>query len=245
MIVSVQPLANRRILVVEDEYLIAMDVKRWLIAAGATVVGPVPSADQALSLIAEERLTAAVLDVNVGLGDTAYPVAAVLEDLGVPYVFATGDVKLSDTEGFRHRPLLTKPYLEAVKLCDASIKIESIPSWGNPPRLLNEELVSALKVTRDYLFDQAQMRLMANNPRVLESHETSDPLRAHARSIGAMVRDLFGPFPKDFPHAPVTRIFMVSLNEIGDIDAMKRRVVKWCQAGPAPISITAKGAPPQ
>ncbi|MGC5779828.1 hypothetical protein [Methylobacterium sp. NFXW15] len=140
---------------------------------------------------------------------------------------------------------MAKPYLEAVKLCDDSIKIESIPSWGNPPRLLNEEIVSALKATRDYLFDQAQIRLMANNPRVLESHETSDPLRAHARSIATMVRDLFGPFPKDFPHAPVTRIFMVSLNENGDIDAMKRRVVKWCQAGPVPISITTKGALPQ
>lgn len=140
---------------------------------------------------------------------------------------------------------MAKPYLEAVELCDASIKIESIPSWGNPPHLLNEELVTALRVTRDYLFDQAQMRLMLNNPRVLESHETSDPLRAHARSIGAMVRDLFGPFPKDFPHAPVNRIFMVSLNETGDIDAMKRRVVKWCQAGPTPISTAAKGAPPR
>jgi DNA-binding response OmpR family regulator len=109
----VEPLAGRRILVVEDEYLIAMDVKDWLMAAGATVAGPVPSVDQALDLIKDEVLTAAVLDVNLGHGDTVYAVAAELGALGVPYLFATGDVRVSDANGYRDRPRLTKPYLEA------------------------------------------------------------------------------------------------------------------------------------
>ncbi len=83
-------LAGHRILVVEDEYLIARNVKRWLMAAGAVVVGPVPSVDQALDLIEDDGLAAAILDVNLGDGDTVYPVAAELGAMGVPYLLATG-----------------------------------------------------------------------------------------------------------------------------------------------------------
>ena len=108
-----RPLAGHRILVVEDEYLIAMDLKRWLLAAGATVAGPVPSVDQALDLIADGGLTGAVLDVNLGDGNTVYSVASELGARGLPYIFATGDVKLSDADVYRDRPRLTKPYLEA------------------------------------------------------------------------------------------------------------------------------------
>ena len=106
-------LAGRRILVVEDEYLIAMEVKRWLLAAGAEVVGPVPSVDQALDLIDDDGLHAAVLDVNLGDGDRVYPVADKLAAGGVPYLFATGDVMVIETSGYQHRPRVEKPYLEA------------------------------------------------------------------------------------------------------------------------------------
>jgi DNA-binding response OmpR family regulator len=105
------PLTGRRILVVEDEYLIASEVKRWLLAAGSEVLGPVPSADQALDLIEALRPDAAVLDVNLGEGDDAYPVADKLGVLGVPYLFATGDVKLADTSIYRNRPRLEKPFV--------------------------------------------------------------------------------------------------------------------------------------
>jgi CheY-like chemotaxis protein len=99
--------------VVEDEYLIAMGVKRWLQAAGSEVLGPVPSVDQALDLIEECRPDAAVLDVNMSYGEDVYPVADKLSVLGVPYLFATGDVRLTDTSVYRHRPRLEKPLLEA------------------------------------------------------------------------------------------------------------------------------------
>ncbi|MEE7446542.1 response regulator [Methylobacterium radiotolerans] len=105
-------LAGRRILVVEDEYLIASEVKRWLLAAGSEVLGPVPSVDQALDLIEDHRPDAAVLDVNLGDGDTVYPVADKLGVLGVPYLFATGDVRLPDTSVYRHRRRLEKPFLQ-------------------------------------------------------------------------------------------------------------------------------------
>lgn len=107
------PLAGRRILVVEDEYLIAVEVKRWLLAAGSEVMGPVPSVDQALDLVEDQHPDAAVLDVNLGNGDTAYPVAARLGSLGVPYLFATGDVRVTGATVEEGRPRLEKPFLQA------------------------------------------------------------------------------------------------------------------------------------
>ena len=69
--IPVQPaapnLAGRRILVVEDEFLLALDMETHLEAAGAEVVGPVPSlGDAALLLAIAPRLDGAVLDVNLG-----------------------------------------------------------------------------------------------------------------------------------------------------------------------------------
>lgn len=103
--------ARRRILVVEDEYLIASEVKRWLQAAGFEVLGPVPSVDQALDLIEGRRPDAAILDVNLGEGDNAYPLADKLGVMGVPYLFATGDVRLTDASAYRNRPRLEKPFV--------------------------------------------------------------------------------------------------------------------------------------
>jgi CheY-like chemotaxis protein len=100
-------------LVVEDEYLIAMDLKCWLQAAGYEVLGPVPSVGQALDLIEEHCPDAAVLDINLGYGDNSYPVADRLGLLSVPYLFATGDMKLADTSAYRGRPRLEKPVSEA------------------------------------------------------------------------------------------------------------------------------------
>jgi CheY-like chemotaxis protein len=116
------PLAGCRILVVEDEYLIAMEVKRWLQAAGAEVLGPVPSVDKALDLIDDQRPDAAVLDVNLGSGDDVYSVADKLTVLGVPYLFATAAVRLSDASVYRHRPQLDKPFSEG-ELVRALVKL--------------------------------------------------------------------------------------------------------------------------
>jgi CheY-like chemotaxis protein len=105
------PLVGRRILLVEDEYLIAETMEEWLSQAGAVVVGPVPSVKQALVLIEGEAgaLGGAVLDVNLGRGETAYPIADRLNELGVPYVFATGDVRIIDRPPHQGRPRLNKP----------------------------------------------------------------------------------------------------------------------------------------
>jgi len=106
-------LSGRRILLVEDEFMIAEIMEEWLNLAGAVVVGPVPTATQALRLIQTEReaLDGAVLDINLGDGQTAYPVADTLSVLGVPYMFATGDVQIADAPAYRGRPRLEKPVL--------------------------------------------------------------------------------------------------------------------------------------
>ncbi|WP_458098266.1 response regulator [Roseomonas sp. WA12] len=104
-------LVGRHILIVEDEYFIAEIMEDWLRRAGAEVVGPVPSVQQALVAIKAEagRLDAAVLDVNLGRGETAYAVADHLNQLGVPYLFATGDVRIIDHSAYCERPRLDKP----------------------------------------------------------------------------------------------------------------------------------------
>ena len=104
-------LAGRRILLVEDEFLIVEAMEMWLSQAGAVVVGPVPSVERALALIESEGagLDGAVLDVNLGQGETAYPIADRLNALGVPYLFATGDVRLIERPPHQGRPRLDKP----------------------------------------------------------------------------------------------------------------------------------------
>ena len=84
------PLRDRRILVVEDEYLIAMSLQDALENAGSVVVGPVPSVDKAIQKIeSEPDIDAAVLDVNLG-GMLAYPVADMLIARKIPFVFTSG-----------------------------------------------------------------------------------------------------------------------------------------------------------
>lgn len=78
-----------RILVVEDEYFIAVDLIKRLENEGVQVVGPAATIDDALELIETQALDGAVLDLNLG-GEMAFPVADALHARGVPFVFATG-----------------------------------------------------------------------------------------------------------------------------------------------------------
>ncbi len=112
---ATRPLVGRRILLVEDEYLIVVELERWLSGAGAEVLGPVSSVEQALELIENEAsgLDGAVLDINLGGGDTVYPVADRLNELDVPYLFATGDLRICGHPAHREHPLLAKPISRA------------------------------------------------------------------------------------------------------------------------------------
>ncbi|HJT40063.1 MAG TPA: response regulator [Sphingobium sp.] len=102
-------LDGKRILVVEDEYFIAFDLKRTLDAQGAVVVGPVGDLAQGLLLAGDEKLDAAILDVNLR-GTLSYPIADRLAAGQVPYMFLTGYDGWSLPAIYGARPRLAKPF---------------------------------------------------------------------------------------------------------------------------------------
>lgn len=79
-----------RVLVVEDEYMLADELVTELMAEGAIVVGPAGSVERALQVAgAEPWIDGAILDANIR-GTMVFPVADLLRERGVPFIFATG-----------------------------------------------------------------------------------------------------------------------------------------------------------
>ncbi|MBJ6983734.1 response regulator [Luteimonas sp. MC1750] len=106
---SGSPLAQRRILVVEDEALLAELLCEELAAVGALVVGPAGTVQHALEMIAAEaRLDAAILDVNLA-GDSSEPVAVQLAALDVPVLLTTGYDAAALPPALVHLPRWRKP----------------------------------------------------------------------------------------------------------------------------------------
>jgi len=100
------------ILVVEDETIIALDLKETFTVLGAEVVGPAMSGEEALVLIAANRLDAAVVDVNLG-GKLGGGVAAALRGASVPVVVLTGRAAADLPAEFRGLPVVPKPFSDA------------------------------------------------------------------------------------------------------------------------------------
>ena len=97
-----------RVLLVEDEALVAMMIQDTLAEFGFQVVGPVSTASGALAAARESHFDAAVLDINLGDG-LVYTVAEILEKRGVPFVFVTGYDADSVDSRFSGVPVLQKP----------------------------------------------------------------------------------------------------------------------------------------
>ena len=98
-----------RVLVVEDEAVVALDLAHTLRGAGCTIVGPVARLDRAVRAAAEEALDLAVLDVALGGGATVFAVAERLAARGIPFVFLTGYDHGILPEPLRQRPICRKP----------------------------------------------------------------------------------------------------------------------------------------
>ena len=111
------PLANLRILVVEDEVFIAWEIEERLRRLGCEVVGPIGHLEHALKLARTTTLDGALLDVNIK-GGVVYPVAEELLARKVPVVFSTGYASNTLPPVFRDLPCMRKPFgagqLEAV-----------------------------------------------------------------------------------------------------------------------------------
>lgn len=97
-------LRDQRVLIVEDEAVVAMELTRVLTEAGAKVVGPAGTIEEALDLLADQPIDRALLDVNLG-GRSITPVAEALADRRIPFVYLTG-YQEPDVDG---GPILRKP----------------------------------------------------------------------------------------------------------------------------------------
>lgn len=104
-------LAGKRILIVEDEMIVAMLIEDILTDQGATVVGPAARVARALDLLGQSEVDAALLDVNLA-GEMTTPVAEELRRRGIPFAFATGYGVAGVPDGFAGQPLLQKPFQE-------------------------------------------------------------------------------------------------------------------------------------
>jgi CheY-like chemotaxis protein len=103
-------MAGKRVLVVEDEPLIAMMIVEILEQAGLIVAGPAYDEAQALALIAEGSIDVAILDVHLGRNVTSAPIADHLIELKVPFIFATGYGEQALRNSYRMQTAVGKPY---------------------------------------------------------------------------------------------------------------------------------------
>ena len=100
--------SGRRVLLVEDEALVAMMIQECLTESGHSVIGPISRAADALQAAKEIDYDAAILDINLGDG-MAYPVADIVATRGVPFVFVTGYEADTIDDRFSNVPILQKP----------------------------------------------------------------------------------------------------------------------------------------
>jgi DNA-binding response OmpR family regulator len=99
-----------RILVIEDELMVAMSLEMALEGAGYEVIGPFGRLEQALDVARNGQMDMALLDVNVR-GEAIFPVADVLTARGIPYAFLTGYGREAIPARFDADQVLSKPFL--------------------------------------------------------------------------------------------------------------------------------------
>ncbi len=102
-------LKDKRILVVEDHYLIATDLSRALSKLGGVIAGPFGNVAAARAELAKSDVHYAFLDVDLG-EEMVFPLADELERREIPFVFATGHDGTIVPERFRSKPRLEKPF---------------------------------------------------------------------------------------------------------------------------------------
>ncbi|HUF56904.1 MAG TPA: response regulator [Thermohalobaculum sp.] len=97
-----------RILIVEDSYMVAMEMKAHVEKCGCSAVGPVATVEDALEAVRQSDLDGAILDINLG-EERVWPVADLLEHQGVAFILASGYASSEVPPRFRARRVLAKP----------------------------------------------------------------------------------------------------------------------------------------
>jgi CheY-like chemotaxis protein len=106
-----KPLAGKRGLVLDDEFLIALDIQQVLEQAGATEVVCAGNVVEALAAIHAERFDLAVLDLRLGRDGTSLPAAEALAAAGTPFIFLTGmRTDAEEARAYPDAPVVEKPY---------------------------------------------------------------------------------------------------------------------------------------
>lgn len=102
-----------RILVVEDEVLIALDIADMLESFGFEVVGPAMQQEEALELARTVQIDAAFLDVNLGDGKTSWPITVILRERTIPFIFVTAYTEAEIEFRMSDERVLKKPVTSA------------------------------------------------------------------------------------------------------------------------------------
>jgi len=108
-----------RVLVVEDEYLVAILIEEILEKAGCVVMGPIPRLREALEAVNHDDCDAAVLDVNLA-GERINLVADALSERNVPFLFVTGYGANALPSEYAEKPHVCKPFRMAELICALS-----------------------------------------------------------------------------------------------------------------------------
>ena len=120
---NAKPLQDQLILVVEDNALIAMSLEDILREAGAEVVGPVATLEEAERTASESRVTGAILDIMLE-AEEVWPVASILANRGIPFIFSSGHFEQETLPAeWIGRKIVTKPARaqEIIKSLQAAI----------------------------------------------------------------------------------------------------------------------------
>jgi two-component SAPR family response regulator len=100
-----------RVLIVEDEAIVAIMAEMFIESLGHSVIGPASCVESALKLIENNQVDAALLDVNL-TGEYVYPVANKLIELAIPFVFTTGYAVDGLNDSYHNIEVIAKPYTE-------------------------------------------------------------------------------------------------------------------------------------
>jgi DNA-binding response OmpR family regulator len=126
-------LSGKRVLLVEDEFLISMDLEESLRQRGAVIVGPAATLGRALLLAGTKcALDCALLDINLQ-GDMVFPVADVLAKRSVPFMFLTGYEDIVIPPQYDDVPHYKKPFNYAAVMAALSRLLAKKTDLPTPP----------------------------------------------------------------------------------------------------------------